>query len=129
MDLTIKCKIRFTEAVFTGKYPNAKFSHEREIIGTIIKDSYGSKRGQHTFTILVHECDDRSIDVNSKIRRKGRNVYKNCVVLEYPEDHDKLADEKHERADAVKGSIKMNRAFDKGDHTAFENHNKFFKYN
>lgn len=127
MDLTKDCIIRFTEAVFIGNYPKAKFSHERTIEGIIVKDSYGSKTGQHTFTIKVLDCDDDSLSQGQLVRRKGRNVYRNCVVLEYPENHKDLAEDKHERSDAVKGSIAMNRAFEKGDYEAFENHDKYFK--
>jgi len=127
MDLTKDCIIEFTEAVFEGTYPNVSFSHERTIIGTIIKDSYGSKTGQHTFTIEVSECDDDSYPKGEKIRRKGRNVYKDCKVLKYPENHKELADDKHERSKSTKGSIAMNKAFNKGNYTAFENSDKYFK--
>lgn len=126
MDLTINCKIEFTEAVFTGNYPNAKFSHDRTIVGLILKESYGAKTAQHTFTILVESSDDNSISIGDKIRRKGRNVYPKCKVLEYPLDHSELAEDKHERAKTAKGSIKMNRDFNNGDYTAFENHERYY---
>jgi hypothetical protein len=108
MDLTVNCKIKFKEAVFIGNYPNASYSHDRTIIGTIIKDSYGSLKGQHTFTILVEESDDSDILIGSKIRRKGRNVYPKCEILEYPENHKELADEKHNRAYNNKLKTKKN---------------------
>lgn len=127
MDLTVDCKIKFIEAVFIGRYPKAKFDYNRTITGTIIKDSYGAKTGQHTFTITVESCDEDPQLEGTDIKRKGRNVYKNCVVLEYPENHNKLANEKHERSNSVKGSIAMHKAFEKGDYTAYENHENFFK--
>jgi hypothetical protein len=120
MDLTKNCVIKFTEAVFIGTYPKAKFSHEREIIGTIINDSYGAKTGQHTFSILVESCDDKSIVSGDKIRRKGRNVYPNCEVLFYPSNHKELANDKHERSRDVKESILISRAFEKGDFSIFQ---------
>lgn len=120
MDLTVDCIIKFKEAVFTGTYPKAKYSHERTITGRIIKDSYGQKTGQHTFTINVIECDDLDISCGDKIRRKGRNVYRECEVITYPENHSELADEKHERAKSKKDSIRMQRAFDKGDFGVYE---------
>lgn len=113
MDLTKDCIIQFSEAVFTGSYPKAKFSHKRQITGTIIKDSYGNKTGQHTFTILVSDCDDDSIEVGSKITRKGRNVYSECTVISYPENHKELADKKHERKPS-REDIKRFRDFEKG---------------
>ena len=105
MDLTTECRIEFTEAVFYGKYPRAKFSHERTIKGLIVKESYGQKSGQHTFTIEVDECDDGEYGSGDKIRRKGRNVYKDCKVLEYPSDHAELADDKHKRSKEIKTRI------------------------
>lgn len=104
MDLTKNCKIEFTESVFIGKYPRANFSHERTIIGTIIKDSYGVKTGQHTFSIEVEHSDDSSIAKGEQIRRKGRNVYPLCRVLNYPDNHKILADDKHQRAQLIKSN-------------------------
>lgn len=120
MDITVGTKLRFRESVFTGSYPNAAFSHTREIVGIVVKESYGKKTGQHTFTIQVETCDDNSYYQDDKIRRKGRNVYKDCKIISYPKEHKSLADEKHERAKAVKDSIKRNKAFDNGDYRVFE---------
>ena len=124
MDLTVDCIIEFKEAVFTGTYPRAKYSHERTIKGRITKDSYGNTTGQHTFTIEVFECDDNSISIGEKIRRKGRNVYKKCEVLSYPENHKELADDKHERSRSVKDGIAMQKSFEKGDHQIYERYSK-----
>ena len=107
MNLTIGTIIKFTEAVFTGIYPKAKYSHDRTITGTIIKDSYGSKTGQHTFTIEVTECDDESYSYLEKIKRKGRNVYKKCQVISYPQNHQELAEDKHKRKKSNVDSRKM----------------------
>lgn len=46
-------------------------SKGRIIEGTVIKESYGEKTGQHTFTI--EECDGNKIIV------KGRNLYPNML--------------------------------------------------
>jgi len=108
MDLTVNTKIKLKDAVFVGVYPNAYFSHYRNIVGTIIRDSYGAKKGQHTFTILIEESDDNDIAVGSKIMRKGRNVYPNCEILSYPDNHKELADDKHERAYQNKKNINNN---------------------
>lgn len=126
MDLTADCEIKFTEAVFTGKYPKAKFSHDRTIHGIITKESYGAKTGQHTFTIQVIACDDDSISEGSKIRRKGRNVYRNCTVINYPDNHKSLADEKHERSAISKRNVALLRAQKRGDFLQLEKLSKSF---
>lgn len=105
MDLTINTKIKLKDAVYIGTYPNASFSHYRNIVGTIIKDSYGRAKGQHTFTILVEESDDDDIPIGKEIKRKGRNVYPNCEVISYPKNHKELCDEKHYRARVNKEKI------------------------
>ncbi len=121
MDLTKDCKIEFTEAVFIGNYPKAKFSHERTIIGIIINDSYGTKTGQHTFTIEVENCDDLSINNGEKIKRKGRNVYPKCKILELPINHLELAEDKHERSKSIKDGIYLNKMFNSRHHDIYEN--------
>lgn len=108
MDLTKGCHIKFTESVFVGKYPKAKWSHTRKIEALIIKESYGVKKGQHTFTLKVIACDDNKIDIGSKILRKGRNVYPTCILLSKPDNHEEFADDKHARKRA---SIKLNNLY------------------
>lgn len=102
MNLTKDCLIEFTESVFVGKYPKAKYSHDIIIKALIIKESYGEKRGQHTFSLKVLESDDSDITIGSTIRRKGRNIYKNCTLLETPENHSELSIEKNERGKLAK---------------------------
>jgi hypothetical protein len=46
-------------------------SKGRIIEGNVIKESYGEKTGQHTFTI--QECDGNKINI------KGRNLYPNIL--------------------------------------------------
>ena len=92
MNLVKGCKIKVSEPVFIGSYPNAKYSHHKEYIGTIIKESYGKKTGQHTFTILL--------DDGSKILRKGRNIYPNLIeIIQKPDEEtfQKLAKDKQIR--------------------------------
>lgn len=64
--------VRFTKAIFSGNYPNSKFSHLEEFEGEIIKDSYGLQSHQHTFTILLISGE--------KMLIKGRNLYANEIV-------------------------------------------------
>lgn len=97
MDLVTGMLIRFSEAVFTGSYPHAQFSHERGIVALIVKESYGAEKGQHTFTLQVVSCSDDSLSAFSQIRRKGRNVYKSVNILSSPDNAKELAEEKHGR--------------------------------
>lgn len=91
--------IRFYKKIFVGKYPNAKYIGEESMEGEVIKESYGLKRGQHTFTIKTEE---------GNIRMKGRNLYELCYRKEWEneEERKRILDEKHERAYQVKNSIK-----------------------
>jgi hypothetical protein len=101
MDITIGTKVEINEPVFHG-YPKSRPAGERKIIGTVLKDSYGAKRGQHTFTIEVEEASGFDApEAMQKIRRKGRTLYKNCKVIKYPENHHALKQEKHARGDAA----------------------------
>tara|TARA_R100000963_G_C4608807_1_gene79907 strand:+ start:253 stop:738 length:486 start_codon:yes stop_codon:yes gene_type:complete len=98
MDITKGTQLEINENVFHG-YPNSRLVGKRKIVGTVVTDSYGSKRGQHTFTIEVEKSEGfEAPEVGKKIRRKGRNLYKNSKVLEYPKDHTLLSKEKHKRA-------------------------------
>lgn len=84
--------VRFERAVFVGKYPKARFSHNEIITGEIIRDSYGKDKQQHTFTIV----DSTGLE----FRIKGRNLYRNSVYRrkwENEENRVKALQEKHER--------------------------------
>ena len=87
-NLVAGMKIEISEPVFTGSFRNPKFLGNRQIIGQIVKESYGNKRGQHTFTIDVEWVEGmyaEDVLQKKKIRRKGRNVYKNLVrVIDTP---------------------------------------------
>lgn len=77
-DCCVGDEILFTEAVFGGSFRRPKFLGEREVAGLIVADSYGGDRGQHTFTIQVRASEGHEpIEAGEKIRRKGRNIYRN----------------------------------------------------
>ena len=102
-NLTSGCKVRFTEPVFSGSYRNATCIGERTIIGTITAESYGQKTGQHTFTIEVESAtgkDAESVLEKGKIRRKGRNLYRDCETLLTPADYQEQLTNKYARANA-----------------------------
>lgn len=74
---------------FRGKSSGAKFIGYQEYIGIIEKDSYGSKTGQHTFTILLESGDKKLV--------KGRNLYPNILSYEPGINHDTMAQDKNWR--------------------------------
>lgn len=97
----------FLEAVFTGYYPNVKFTGYRLITGRIEKESYGEKKQQHTFSIRVSGCYGSGWDkyaVGDCKRIKGRNLYK-YFTLARPRGEDErsaLLRDKHRRGDAAR---------------------------
>ena len=104
-DLTVGCRIKWNENVFSGRYPNAKYEGERTITGVITKESYGEKTGQHTFTIKISTASGEAADVvldKGTIRRKGRNVYPTCNVIGYPHNYQALRADKHKRGEAAR---------------------------
>ena len=112
MEITVGAKIKFEETVWKGSYPNAKPAGKRTLIGTVTKDSYGDKRGQHTFTIeieSVHGYESEKIEVGSTLRRKGRTLWRGEVeVLSTPENYKDLKKEKHKRAKIAKRQKYLN---------------------
>lgn len=92
--------LEFTEAVFTGKYPNATYSHDAKHTVEVVNESYGAKKGQHTFTLKVLTSTDRP--KGELFRKKGRNLYSTGRIIKEPENAEQLAREKRERAKRVK---------------------------
>jgi hypothetical protein len=96
-DTTVDDIILFTEPVFKGSYPNSKYSGERRILAKVLKENYGKLKGQHTFSLVVLDSDGyEPIPVGTKIRRLGRNVYKNEFYM-LPLAQNEQRDEKHQR--------------------------------
>jgi len=106
-DIVTGDTIRWTEAVFKGSYRRPKFAGERIITATVIRDSYGEEKQQHTFTLAVISAEGhKAQEVLDKktIRRKGRNIYRNGVQrLPWTDEdaRDKALDEKHSRGDTA----------------------------
>ena len=91
-DVVVGDEITFTKNVYIGAYPRSKFSHYEQVQGTVIHESYGNVRQQHTFTIQRPD--------GTKFQIKGRNLYRNRVYRKYWQDEDArkdVAKEKHER--------------------------------
>jgi len=57
---------------FRGRCRGARFTGTVRLAGVVERHSYGSERGQHTFSIRL---DDGSLK-----RVKGRNLYPNIVA-------------------------------------------------
>ena len=98
-DLVQGMKVKFVQPVFGGSWKRPQFLGERTIVATIIKDSYGSKRGQHTFTLSVESATGYdSENVKDQMRIKGRNLYKGLEsIISEPENVQELKDDKHIR--------------------------------
>jgi len=111
MNLTVGTVIEFSEGVFGGSYRRPTHLGTRTVTGTIVKESYGQKRGQHTFTIHVKSATGYAADEvlrRGKICRKGRNVYRDCRVISTPENQAELAAEKAARAAEAKDRKYLN---------------------
>ena len=104
--------IEWTEKVFLDHGKNAIFCGERTNTGQIIKESYGEKRGQHTFTILIQaSMGYQALSAGKKVCRKGRNVYRTAKIINDVDQIIKteLAFEKSKRAIAAKQRKYKNR--------------------
>jgi len=86
IDYTIDCTgdacigdfIKFSESVFGGSFKKPKFLGERTIEALVVADSYGAMKQQHTFTLeITGSTGFQALPVGDKIKRKGRNIYRN----------------------------------------------------
>ncbi len=96
-DCVVGDEIRFDRAIFSGSWRNPKFAGFEQIIGTIVRDSYGTEKQQHTFTIELKNGETTKI--------KGRNLYRNGVCRKPWADESKrnaALDEKHNRGDRAR---------------------------
>lgn len=96
-------EIVFGESVFTGSWRRARYAGCRVVRAKIIRDSYGEKCGQHTFTLELQD--------GSTVRRKARNVYANWTMARTrnPVERKTALDDKHERGDAARRRRELNR--------------------
>lgn len=103
-DCVVGDEVMFERAVFTGSFRSPKFSHNETITGTIISDSYGDLKQQHTFTIQTGD--------GSKIRIKGRNLYRNGVMRKPWTDEserEEAQQEKHRRGNTARQYRELRR--------------------
>lgn len=96
-DCVVGDEIRFDRAKFSGSYRKPKFAGFERVTGKIIRDSYGSEKQQHTFTIELAN--------GSTTRIKGRNLYANSVYRKIWADESQrknALNEKHTRGDRAR---------------------------
>jgi len=96
-DAVVGDEVRFDRATFSGSYRRPTFDGFELITGKIVKDSYGKERQQHTFTLQLKS--------GSKIRIKGRNLYKNGLFRKawaQEEARRDVQSEKHRRGDRAR---------------------------
>ena len=105
-DACIGDVILFTEGVFYGSYRKPKFVGERRIAARIVKDSYGSAKQQHTFTLEVISSDGTDpLQPGTVTKRKGRNIYRNGTMRQPWTDEaarKEVLNDKHERGAAAR---------------------------
>jgi hypothetical protein len=106
MHLTVGCKVKWTESVYSP-YIDGEVSDyigERTISGRITADGYSS-RNYHFFTIHVYTSDGvmgDNVIVGSKIIRRGVVIYPKCVIISKPDNYDMLILEKEIRKNKLK---------------------------
>ncbi len=85
--------VRFKRAIFGGSHRRPVFLGHEDIEGVVLRDSYGLRTGQHTFTLRTPDRD---------LKIMGRNLYRNGVSRQIWHDESArrlAADEKHRRGD------------------------------
>lgn len=126
--------VRFEEPVYSGSYRKAKFIGKREITGRIIKESYGKKKQQHTFSIeVLNATGTQSDDVLNKKRicRKGRNIYPTCERLRgntaFENERQVILEEKHERGKKARAerNKRINEKCENHNWNHFDDYNCF----
>ena len=105
-------RIKWTETVWGGSHRRPHALGERTLVAVVLRESYGAKTGQHTFTLEV--CGGRGLEVpksGAKIRRKGRNLYRDdhMEILDRADDCVDRMDEKHERGAHAKAEAAHRR--------------------
>lgn len=104
-DAVVGDEVCFERATFSGSFRNAKFDGFERITGTIIRDSYGHDKQQHTFTIKLPN--------GSEMRIKGRNLYAESTWRKPWTDESQranVADEKHARGNNARLARDMRKS-------------------
>ena len=108
--------IQFSEDVWEGSWRNPIKVGKRIITAKVVKDSYGNKKQQHTFTLVIISCNGNDcIKTDTKTTRKGRNVYRKWTkrLLWKNEDEREVAiKEKHKRGSIARKSRTIRREYE-----------------
>ena len=94
-DVATGDQVIFARATFTGSHKKPRFAGIEVISGTVISDSYGAKKQQHTFSIKTRD---------GSLRIKGRNLY-SIAVFAKPRctiERQSSLDDKHKRGDRAR---------------------------
>ena len=113
-DVVIGDTVLFEEAVFGGSHRKPKFLGMRVIKAEVLRESYGERKQQHTFSLRVIESTGyEPIEEGKEVRRKARNVYRSGTLRVRWEDESKRVEvlrEKHGRGGAARVA-KIRRVF------------------
>lgn len=104
-DCVVGDDVRFERAKFSGSFKSPKFAGFEVITGTIVADSYGKAKQQHTFTLLLAD--------GSKMLIKGRNLYANGTWRKPWLDEsqrEQAADEKHARGASARKAREVRKS-------------------
>lgn len=116
-DVACGDEIIFTEGVFVyrGHHTKPKFLGSRTVQAKVIKESYGKKKQQHTFTLIITGGEGFDpIRLGEKICRKGRVIYRNKTYRKpWPSEamRNIAIGEKHVRGDQARADREL-RFFD-----------------
>lgn len=98
--------VLFEESVFHGSWRKPVCVGSRMVVAKIVSDSYGPKKQQHTFGILVLKSwGTEPLTEGLKTTRKGRNIYRH-FTKRLPWDDEtqrqERLDDKHNRGDIAR---------------------------
>lgn len=100
--------IRFEESVFGGSHRKPKYLGTRIVEAEVLNDSYGERKQQHTFSLLVlASTGTQALSPGARTTRKGRNVYRNGTMRKPWTDESARGaarQEKHARGDRARAA-------------------------
>lgn len=112
-DVVVGDIIRFDETVWSG-YRSKRALGDRQVIATVVADSYGAAKQQHTFSLeVISSSGCEPLEVGKRVRRKGRNVYRNGTQRQpWLDEGERFAvqRDKHSRGDAARAERDLRRA-------------------
>lgn len=103
-------EVMFARDTFSGSYRKPKYTGTEVITGTIVSDSYGKGKQQHTFTI-------KPADGSRAFQIKGRNLYRNITMAKQRDMRELALEEKHLRGALARQAReeRRNQEFEQGN--------------